>query len=154
MRNIVKYGRVTFKKYWHNSIPRIVKHFTAFTNIINISQYFTVFYRNISRNISCKYFEWYFKSFTWYFSIYLCKILCILCCECFTVYHTIFTIKFHINILCLFFWHFTIFYECCTPMSNTSWIMFLSPPLSHCFVRVLFRTAIALLALGWHLTEQ
>ena len=54
MRNIVKHGGLGIKrarKYWHASIARIAQYFTVFTNVINISQYFTEFHKNISRNI-------------------------------------------------------------------------------------------------------
>ena len=33
--------------------------------------------------------------------------------------------------------------KCCTPMSDISRLIFLSPPLSHCFVTALLRTAMA-----------
>ena len=56
-----------------------------------------------------------------------------------------FTIKFHKNIVCFGFHDILqYFMKCCTPMSDISRLMFLSPTLSHCFVRELFITAIEL----------
>ena len=48
---------VNTKKYWCDSIAHITQYFTVFINIINIFQYFTLFYKNTFRNISCKYFD-------------------------------------------------------------------------------------------------
>ena len=57
------YNFVKHEKHWRDSIARIVQFFTEFTNIVNIFQDFTLFYENLSRNISCKCFSWYFTIF-------------------------------------------------------------------------------------------
>ena len=113
---------VKSRKYWPANISHIVQYVTVIRNMINISQYFTLFYNIISKNISCKYFRWYFTYFTWYLSIYLCNFL--LCCDIFDSVSQDVTRCLPLNftkIFCiLFFMNSQYFMKCCTQISDIS----------------------------------
>ena len=86
--------------------------FPVFTNIINIFKYFSLSNKIISRNISCKWFQWYFTYFIWYLSISLCEIFWVYFVtqflwyigSCFIIYHMMFTIEFYQKKICFFLW--------------------------------------------------